>query len=127
MFSTPQAATGIEIQPRLHEAALAARRAFEAIDGASLRSERVAFECGDAFAEDAAWPDAADVVFCTTTCFTPELRAALERGVARLRSGARLIVTTQPFESPRLTLLRREALPYGKGSLRFFAYTVGKR
>ena len=65
-------------------------------------------------------------VFCTTTCFTPELRAALERGVARLRVGARLIVTTQPFESPRLTLLRREALPYAKGSLQFFAYEVGK-
>ena len=64
-------------------------------------------------------------VFCTTTCFTPELRAALERGVARLHVGARLIVTTQPFESPRLTLLRREALPYAKGSLQFFAYTVG--
>ena len=33
----PLAATcGIEIQPRLHEAALAARRAFEAIEGASL-------------------------------------------------------------------------------------------
>ena len=65
-------------------------------------------------------------VFCTTTCFTPELRAALERGVARLHAGARLIVTTQPFESPRLTLLRREALPYAKGSLQFFAYEVGK-
>lgn len=126
MLSTPQAATGIEIQPKLHEAALAARRAFEAIDGASLRAERVALECGDAFAEDAAWPDTADVVFCTTTCFTPELRAALERGVARMHAGARLIVTTQPFESPRLTLLRRGALPYGKGSLQFFTYTVGK-
>ena len=82
-------------------------------------------QCADAFAEDAAWPETADVVFCTTTCFTPELRAALERGVARLHAGARLIVTTQPFESPRLTLLRREALPYAKGSLQFFAYTVG--
>ena len=30
-----QAATGIEIQPKLHEAALAARRAFGAINGAS--------------------------------------------------------------------------------------------
>jgi hypothetical protein len=126
LLSTPQAATGIEIQPKLHEAALAARRAFEAIDGASLRAERVALECGDAFAEDAAWPDTADVVFCTTTCFTPELRAALERGVARMHAGARLIVTTQPFESPRLTLLRRGGLPYGKGSLQFFTYTVGK-
>ena len=97
-------------------------------------------QCADAFAEDAAWPETADLVFCTTTCispvylpkvfctttcFTPELRAALERGVARLHAGARLIVTTQPFESPRLTLLRREALPYAKGSLQFFAYTVG--
>jgi hypothetical protein len=126
LLSTPQAATGIEIQPKLHEAALAARRAFEAIDGASLRAARVALECGDAFVEDAAWPDMADVVFCTTTCFTPELRAALERGVARMHAGARLIVTTQPFESPRLTLLRRGALPYGKGSLQFFTYTVGK-
>ena len=119
------AAYGIEIQPRLHEAALAARRAFEAIEGASLRAGRVTLQCGDAFAEDAAWPETADLVFCTTTCFTPELRAALERGVARLRVGARLIVTTLPFESPRLTLLRREALPYAKGSLQFFAYTVG--
>ena len=119
------AATGIEIQPRLHEAALAARRAFESIDGASLRAERTALECGDAFAGDSAWAETADVVFCTTTCFTPELRAALERGVARLRAGARLIVTTQPLESPRLALLRREALPYGKGSLQFFAYRVG--
>ena len=41
------------------------------------------------------------------------------------RAGARLIVTTQPFESPRLTLIRRQALPYGKGSLQFFAYRVG--
>jgi hypothetical protein len=46
--------------------------------------------------------------------------------LARLRAGARVIVTTQPLEGePRLTLLRREALPYAKGSLQFFAYRVG--
>ena len=56
------AACGIEIQPRLHEAALAAQRAFEAIDGASLRAGRVALQRGDAFAEDAAWPETADLV-----------------------------------------------------------------
>ena len=65
------AAYGIEIQPRLHEAALAARRAFEAIEGASLRAGRVTLQCGDAFAEDAAWPETADLVFCTTTCISP--------------------------------------------------------
>ena len=45
-------------------------------------------DCGDAFV-DPEWPDRADIVFCTTTCFTPELRAALECGVARLRAGTR--------------------------------------
>ena len=51
------------------------------------------------------------------TGFTPELRTALERGVARLGSGARLIVTTQPFESPRVRLLRRPKLTVQEPSL----------
>ena len=42
-----------------------------------VRAARVSLECGDAFAADAAWPEEAGVLFCTTTCFTPELRAAL--------------------------------------------------
>lgn len=117
-------ATGIEIQPALHAAALDARRRLDAA-AAALRAASVDLRCGDAFAADAAWPDEAGVVFCTTTCFTPELRAALLRGVERMRDGARLIVTTQALESPRLTLLRRDSLPYAKGSLHFFAYRVG--
>ena len=39
-----------------------------------------------------------------------------------LRIGARVIVTTAPLESARFRLLRSERLPYGKGSLLFFAY-----
>lgn len=56
-------ATGIEIQPALHAAALAARRAFEQQRGAALRAERMNFECGDAFAHP--WPEQASPPPCS--------------------------------------------------------------
>ena len=119
-----EAAIGIEILDDLHDAAeraLAAARRPRAPCG-PLAARRVELRRADALAPPVAWADDADVVFCTTTCFTPEMRAAFVRGAERLRVGARVIVTTAPLESARFRLLRSERLPYGKGSLLFFAY-----
>jgi precorrin-6B methylase 2 len=124
MLHPLEAAIGIEILDDLHDAAeraLAGARRPRAPCG-PLAARRVELRRADALAPPVAWADDADVVFCTTTCFTPEMRAAFVRGAERLRVGARVIVTTAPLESARFRLLRSERLPYGKGSLLFFAY-----
>ena len=105
-----EAAIGIEILDDLHDAAeraLAAARRPRA--AGPLAARRVELRRADALAPPVAWADDADVVFCTTTCFTPEMRAAFVRA-ERLRVGA-VIVTTAPLESARFRLLRSERLP----------------
>ena len=129
-------ATGIEIQPALHQAALRAKANLEAnlCCGSiatstatstatsiasrphpsrrrqhSKRSEAnregsvsqahvalrtpidaVRFECADAL--EGSWVDDADLVFCTTTCFTEDMCEKLAAVAARLRCGARPVV-----------------------------------
>ena len=112
--------TGVEILQPLHEAAL---RAHAACPRGSLRCTDVRLVCADAFSMEPPWHEA-DVVFCTTTCFTDELIEQLEESAAQLRTGARLIVTTRELrhQVAGLRLLRKEKLGYGKGSLLFLAY-----
>jgi len=115
-------AVGIEIQHGLHAAALQARDSLaRAAPRNVLRtpSDRVRFECGDALA--AHWQDA-DLVFCSTTCFTPEMLETFVGGVRQLRPGARIAVTTRALELGGLRLVQRGKLPYGKGTLLFFVY-----
>ncbi len=108
-------ATGVEIMRPLHEAA---RRALAACRE-ELLAEEVRLLCADALAHP--WTDC-DIVFVTLTCFTDEQAEAVRAGAERLRVGARIIVTSRALESDSLRLLRRDSLPYGKGSLLFLAY-----
>ena len=110
-------ATGVELLEPLHAAA---QRARAALPPEALRAAEVRLLCGDAFKHP--WAEEGGVVFCTLTCLTDEAIAALERGCERLPRGARLIVTTRELKCHCLRLLRREKLPYGKGSLLFLAY-----
>ena len=113
-----RSASGFEILRPLHDAAL---RAHAACSG-SLRCAAVRLVCADGFSAEPPWHEA-DVVFCTTTCFTDEMVERLEAGAAKLRRGARLIVTTRELSAAAgCTLLRRGKLSYGKGTLLFLVY-----
>lgn len=122
-------ARGIEIQPRLHDAALRACARLLATPSTGCQAacptlrvphDEVRFELGDALSS--AWYEGVSLVFCTPTCFSPEMLAALRAGVAQLRPGARLALTTRAVDWPGLKLLRKGPLPYGKGMLTFFVY-----
>ena len=134
--------TGIEILEPLH---LLAKRALARLAPEALQAAAVRLVHGDALAHD--WcishgPIAtaegvqltlrlptrraadAGLVFCTLTCFTDEMVATLARDCVRLPHGARLLVTSRELqcEPECMRLIRREKLPYGKGSLLFLAY-----
>ena len=92
------------------------------VQAAPQRTAEVEFVHGDALALP--WHKSGDVVFCTSSCFTDEMRDRLIASAEQLKSGSRLIVTSRPIKNKALQLLKKEALPYGQkgGKLTFFAY-----
>ena len=109
-------AAGVEILPPLHEAA---QQAFERCNKSVLLCPNITFHCADALTFP--WTSA-NVIFVSTTCWTEEMCAKLASDASSLQSGARLLCTSRELESSDLRLLRRGALPYGRGMLTFLAY-----
>jgi len=110
-------ATGVEIMRPLHEAAWRAHQRSR--QGDWLQCTEVDFVCADALKHP--WTSA-DVVFVSTTCWTDDMCAQLARDARSLKSGARLVCTSRPLDCTALRLLRRELLPYARGTLTFLAY-----
>ena len=140
MYPTLDRAVGIEIQPELHAAA---RRAHAALRAAgcfhgsqAVPCAPVRLEYGDALAPDIlaksqvppdGWPEEAELVFCTTTCFTDAMLGKLRAGVRRLRQGARVAVTTRGLSGVSgARLLRKGKVTYGKGALTFYVYEMNE-
>eukprot|EP00965_Chrysotila_dentata_P004495 145952-Pleurochrysis_carterae.AAC.4 len=113
-------ALGIEVQPKLHAAALDARSRLLALSAPPTPARLIEFRNEDAFKKQ--WYEGLDLVFCTTTCFTPEMIEQLQRDAEKLRVGARIAVTTRPLNSLKFRMTQKGVLPYGKGSLTFFVY-----
>ena len=112
-FST---AVGVEIMQPLHDAAELALS-----KSPSLRAKSVRFVCADALAYP--WTtEGYDCIFVSLTCFTDEMVEQIRTASEKLAVGTRLLVTSRPLESAWLKLLKRDTLPYGKGSLTFIAY-----
>jgi len=114
-------ALGIEIQPRLH---LAATQAAARIDWGAVKTKKkkVEFRCEDGLGEKESWSNCADLVFCTTTCFTDEMLELFTARAAGLKKGARLCITTRGLKSKQFELVRSGVLPYAKGALTFYVY-----
>ena len=110
-------AKGVELLRPLHDAGVVALERCRS----SLRSASVSLACGDAL--EFPW-STYDLVFVTLTCFTDEMVERVRVTAARLRKGARLLVTSRPLESEALRLIRREKLPYGEkhGMMSYLAY-----
>jgi len=114
-------ALGIEIQPELHTCAESAHAKFD-WSAAATSKERVQFCLEDGLATGAAWPVAASLVFCTTTCFTDEMLASFTSLAASLRPGARVAITTRGFKGAPFEFMHSALLPYAKGALTFHVY-----
>eukprot|EP00967_Tisochrysis_lutea_P019587 scaffold22274_cov40-Tisochrysis_lutea.AAC.2 len=114
-------AVGIEIQPRLHEAALHACSRMD-WTAAATNQNKIEFKCADGLGDGAIWPDTADLVFCTTTCFTEDMLQAFTSLACRLRPGTRIATTTRGLNKRGFELLQSGLLPYAKGALTFFVY-----
>ena len=117
-------AVGVEIVKALHdaaEAALARGRGGGKAGGGGLKAAEVRFVCADALKFP--WTNGSYAcIFVSLTCFTDEMVATVKRGVESLPKGTRMLVTSRPLESASLKLIRRETLPYAKGTLTFIAY-----
>ena len=96
-------AQGVEVLPRLHNAAVEAAEALEI--------KNAVFHNGDLRDADVR---EATILFSYATCFSDELVRAIAEKVAEAPAGARVLTVTRKLEHPALELLATESRLWGR-------------